>query len=174
MSPLNFYHIKIFFLQLFRSIIQSFLIPWILLFFWTVVLVELFCMAQGCWHGRPLGRVIHTQNITFTKDPGQNIRGEHKLELGVVCGLEQDSWTISPQFALHTTYRVGGTRYYNPPYPRLSPNGIDICIWQVAMVPYRMERGQLVAIAPPSCSARWDLAVFWGCQPYIYSKVAFS
>ena len=33
-------------------------------------------MAQGCWHGRPLGRVIHTQNITFTKAPGQNIRGE--------------------------------------------------------------------------------------------------
>ena len=29
-------------------------------------------------------------------------------------------------------------------------------LWQVAMVPYRMERGQLVAIAPPSCSARYS------------------
>ena len=46
------------------------------LLFWSGILVEPFCMAQGCWHGRPLGRVIHTQNITFTKDPGQNIRGE--------------------------------------------------------------------------------------------------
>ena len=53
------------------------------LLFWSGILVEPFCMAQGCWHGRPLGRVIHTQNITFTKDPGQNIRGEQKLELVV-------------------------------------------------------------------------------------------
>ena len=30
---------------------------------------------QGCWHGRPTGRVIFTQNITFNKYPGQNIRG---------------------------------------------------------------------------------------------------
>jgi len=69
--------------------------------------------GEGCWHGRPLGRVIHTQNITFTKDPGQNIR-------------------------VRITHNLPSGRY------------------QVAMVPYRMESGQLVAIAPPSCSARLD------------------
>ena len=31
---------------------------------------------QGCWHGKPTGRVIYTQNVTFNKFPGQNIRGE--------------------------------------------------------------------------------------------------
>ena len=46
-------------------------------------------------------------------------------------------------------------------------------ILQVAMVPYRMESGQLIAIAPPSCSARSDLAGF-GVANLIYSKVTFS
>ena len=30
----------------------------------------------GCWHSRNSARIIHTQNITFNKSPGQNIRGE--------------------------------------------------------------------------------------------------
>ena len=29
---------------------------------------------QGCWHGRPTARIIHSQNITFIKTPGQNIK----------------------------------------------------------------------------------------------------
>ena len=29
----------------------------------------------GCWHGKQGARVIHTQNITFNKDPGRNIKG---------------------------------------------------------------------------------------------------
>ena len=29
---------------------------------------------QGCWHGRATARIIHSQNITFIKTPGQNIK----------------------------------------------------------------------------------------------------
>ena len=29
---------------------------------------------QGCWHGRPTARIIHSQNVTFNKIPGQNIK----------------------------------------------------------------------------------------------------
>ena len=27
-----------------------------------------------CWHSRPRSAIIHTQNVTFSKYPGQNIR----------------------------------------------------------------------------------------------------
>ena len=30
---------------------------------------------DGCWHHKPTARIIHTQNITFNKYPGQNIKG---------------------------------------------------------------------------------------------------
>ena len=29
---------------------------------------------QACWHGRATARIIHSQNITFIKTPGQNIK----------------------------------------------------------------------------------------------------
>ena len=31
---------------------------------------------ESCWHDIPGSAIIHTQNVTFTKYPGQNIRGE--------------------------------------------------------------------------------------------------
>ena len=30
--------------------------------------------GDGCWHDKVTARVIHTQNITFNKFPGQNIK----------------------------------------------------------------------------------------------------
>lgn len=30
--------------------------------------------GDECWHDKPTARIIHTQNITFNKYPGQNIR----------------------------------------------------------------------------------------------------
>ena len=31
---------------------------------------------DSCWHHKPTARIIHTQNITFNKYPGQNIKGK--------------------------------------------------------------------------------------------------
>ena len=31
--------------------------------------------GEACWHDKPHSAIIHTQNVTFTKYPGQNIRG---------------------------------------------------------------------------------------------------
>ena len=44
-------------------------------------------------------------------------------------------------------------------------------LWQVAMVPYRMERGQLVAIAPPSCSARYSSNSFILFKTYLENNL---
>ena len=30
---------------------------------------------ESCWHDKPGSAIIHTQNVTFSKYPGQNIRG---------------------------------------------------------------------------------------------------
>ena len=30
---------------------------------------------EQCWHNRTSSAIIHTQNITFNKYPGQNIKG---------------------------------------------------------------------------------------------------
>ena len=114
---------------------------------------------QGCWHGRPLGRVIHTQNITFTKDPGQNIRG------GKLMFIEVDSSLRSSHHSQPAEWKVPGNPTIETPlshqlpsckslFPLVRMQFLIQTIDQVAMVPYRMERGQLVAIAPPSCSAR--------------------
>ena len=98
-------------------------------------------LCQGCWHNLPTGRVIFTQNVTFNKFPGQNIRGEWRT-----AGL-----------SLSSAVRVN---HYLP-----SGN------YQLAMVPYikvtrlvsmlmeaspQTENGTFVAIAPPSCSARLE------------------
>ena len=30
---------------------------------------------ESCWHNKTTSAIIHTQNITFNKYPGQNIKG---------------------------------------------------------------------------------------------------
>ena len=38
---------------------------------------------EFCWHSKKTARIIHTQNITFNKYPGQNIRGKATILLTV-------------------------------------------------------------------------------------------
>ena len=57
---------------------------------------------ESCWHDKPGSAIIHTQNVTFTKYPGQNIRGNknkkstimsrerrHILHHFLICGKKR-------------------------------------------------------------------------------------
>ena len=75
---------------------------------------------QGCWHGRPLGRVIHTQNITFTKDPGQNIRGGKKFRL--LMFVEVDSFLRSSHHSQPAEWKVPGNPTIKTPLSHQLPS----------------------------------------------------